>query len=151
MTETQLADTSPADAARARAAARVALGFLVITGAVVGLWALADPRGFYDSFPGAGRAWVSVDGPYNEHLVRDVGAAYTGFGVLALLGAVLARRAVVAAAGWAWLVFAAPHLVYHLAHTDLYETSDAVAQSLSLAGGVVFAAIAVWASRRLPT
>ena len=29
---------------------------------------------FYDDFPGLGRSWVAADGPYNEHLVRDVGA-----------------------------------------------------------------------------
>jgi hypothetical protein len=93
---------------------------------------------------------VSVDGPFNEHLVRDVGAAYAGFGLLALIGAVRLTRGIVMAAGWAWVVFATPHLVYHLAHTDLYSASDAVAQSISLGGGVAFAVAAIWASRRLP-
>jgi nucleoside-diphosphate-sugar epimerase len=149
MVDAERAPMSP-EATRARTVARIALAFLVFTGAMVGLWALADPRGFYDSFPGGGRTWVSVDGPYNEHLVRDVGAAYAGFGLLALIGAVRLTRGIVMAAGWAWVVFATPHLVYHLAHTDLYSASDAVAQSISLGGGVAFAVAAIWASRRLP-
>jgi hypothetical protein len=28
-----------------------------------------------------GRVWVAIDGPYNEHLVRDVGAAALGLGL----------------------------------------------------------------------
>ena len=31
------------------------------------------PAAFYDDFPGLGRMWVAPDGPYNQHLVRDVG------------------------------------------------------------------------------
>ena len=47
-------------------------------GAFVGAWALAAPRSFYDGFPMPGLlgAWVASDGPYNEHLVRDVGSLY---------------------------------------------------------------------------
>ena len=44
-----------------------------MTGQIRGL-GTPSPQSFYDDFPGLGRAWVSVDGPYNEHLVRDVGA-----------------------------------------------------------------------------
>ena len=39
----------------------------------VGLQALFAPRSFYDDFP-IGRGWVAMDGPYNQHLVRDVGS-----------------------------------------------------------------------------
>ena len=52
---------------------RVLLIIVGIGNAVVGLWAAVAPQSFYDDFPGAGRHWVAVDGPYNEHLVRDVG------------------------------------------------------------------------------
>ena len=47
---------------------------LAVSALTVGLWALLVPRSFYDDFPLPGRAWVSTLGPYNEHLVRDVGA-----------------------------------------------------------------------------
>ena len=64
---------------------RIALGYLAFVSLEVGIWAQFAPRSFYDDFPGLGRAWVRVDGPFNEHLVRDVGGLN-----LALAAAVLA-------------------------------------------------------------
>src|SRR4051794_22378518 len=64
---------------------RVLLIVMGAGNAVVGLWASLAPRSFYDDFPGAGRQWVAVDGPYNEHLVRDVAVLE-----LALLAVVVA-------------------------------------------------------------
>ena len=52
---------------------RLILGYLAVTSLLVGVWAQFAPRSFYDDFPGLGRVWVRVDGPFNEHLVRDVG------------------------------------------------------------------------------
>src|SRR3954471_13364403 len=55
-------------------AERVVLALLAFTSAGIGVWAAFAPRAFYDKFPGLGQVWVAVDGPYNEHLVRDFGA-----------------------------------------------------------------------------
>ncbi|WP_213816160.1 hypothetical protein [Glaciihabitans sp. dw_435] len=56
---------------------RIYLWITSIIGAVVGVWAAFLPLEFYDAFPGLGLGpWVAIDGPYNEHLVRDVGALY---------------------------------------------------------------------------
>ena len=52
---------------------RVGLGLLAVSAAIVGFWAEFAPKSFYDDFPGGGHHWVRVDGPYNQHLVRDVG------------------------------------------------------------------------------
>ncbi|MGZ4793552.1 MAG: hypothetical protein ACXWBO_16995, partial [Ilumatobacteraceae bacterium] len=52
---------------------RIALGYLAVVSIVIGVWAQFAPRSFFDDFPGFGRVWVHVDGPFNEHLVRDVG------------------------------------------------------------------------------
>lgn len=57
----------------ARTVLRVGLAVLAAMQALVG-WALVAPREFYDGFPIAGHAWVALLPPYNEHLVRDVGA-----------------------------------------------------------------------------
>ena len=57
----------------ARTTARVALGILAVIGLFVGVWATAAPHSFFSSFPGGGHMWAASDGPYNEHLVRDVG------------------------------------------------------------------------------
>ena len=51
----------------------IALAILAVNAALLGGWALVAPASFYRSFPGGGRSWVSIDGPYNEHLLRDVG------------------------------------------------------------------------------
>ncbi len=68
------------------AAQRVVAVVLAASGLYAGLWAATTPRSFYDSFLGLHRAWVSVDGPFNEHLVRDVGAALVGPRVGAAVG-----------------------------------------------------------------
>ena len=64
---------------------RVGLWFLVVSGVMVGAWAQFLPQAFYDSFPGLGRSWVSVDGPFNEHLVRDVGGLYLALSAVTLI------------------------------------------------------------------
>lgn len=67
---------------------RALLGYLAATGVPIGLWQLLWPRSFYVGFPGFGRAWVAVDGPYNEHLVRDVGGGTLALAALAVLALV---------------------------------------------------------------
>ena len=49
---------------------------LSVTPPFVGAWAPAAPSSFYADFPFPGRHWVRLLGPYNEHLVRDVGGLY---------------------------------------------------------------------------
>jgi len=61
---------------------RVVLFVLAVPAAYVGGWALLAPRSFFTSFPGLGYHWLVVDGPFNAHLVRDVGALYLALLVL---------------------------------------------------------------------
>jgi hypothetical protein len=98
-------------------------------GLTVGLWAAVGPRAFYDSFPGFGRTWIAGDGPFNEHLLRDVGALY-----LALAAASLAslRSRDTRAAGAAWTVFGVLHLGYHAAHLGGMAAVDVVGNVLAL-------------------
>lgn len=119
---------------------RAILLILAVTGAIVGIWATGWPRGFYDAFPGFDRHWVSMDGPYNAHLVRDVGAAYLALTALSLCAWRNALPALVRAAGVAWLVFGALHLAYHLGHLGMYGTSDKILNVVALGGSVVLAA-----------
>ena len=129
---------------------RCALIPLVLTGLVVGVWAAFAPRSFYDDFPGAGRVWVAVDGPYNEHLVRDVGTLNLALALVTVVAAVsLARAAVLAAAG-AWIIYSLPHLVYHLRHLDPYDTGDKVANVVALTGALVLPVIVLVAELRRP-
>lgn len=133
----------------ARSAVRLALALLVAQGLIVGVWAAAWPRSFYDDFPGGGRAWVSVDGPYNEHLVRDFGDLNLALAVVTLVALIALTRVVALAAALGWIVYQAPHLVYHLRHLDLYDTSDKVANVASLVLALVLPIVVLVGARRL--
>ena len=117
-----------------------AAALLTAQAAYVGVWAGLFPRAFYASFPGLNRYWVSPDGPYNEHLVRDVGGlhlALAAVGVLALIWRDDRSRALL---GTAWIVFGVLHLGYHLAHLNsLASAVDRVGELVALGGGVVLA------------
>lgn len=125
--------------------ARGVLAVLGLTALVVGGWALLAPRSFYDDFPGGGAHWIVVDGPFNEHLVRDVGGLYLA--LLAVTVSALLRTSTwncrVAAA--AWLTFGVPHLWYHAQHTDLLDGASAVANIVVLALGLALPASLLFA------
>ena len=118
---------------RTRLFLRVALAYLAVAGLLVGIWAGLAPRSFYADFPGLGRVWVAVDGPYNEHLVRDVGWLNLALAVATIWAAVTRTRAIVVAVALAWLVTSVPHLAYHLAHLDGLAPGDRVGEVVSLA------------------
>lgn len=122
---------------------RVALWVLAVSSTVVGAWALAAPRSFYDDFPGLGRVWVAVDGPFNEHLVRDVGALNLALAFVAATALVTGSVLVARAAGGAALVFGVPHLAYHALHLDGFEAADATALVAGLTLAVLAAVLAV--------
>jgi hypothetical protein len=128
---------------------RAALAALMLTGVVVGLWAAFAPRSFYDDFPGGGRAWVAPDGPYNEHLVRDVGSLNLALAVVAAVAPVTLARAAVLAAGLAWLVYGVPHLVYHARHLDVFDTSDKIANVVALGLAAVLPVVVLIGARSL--
>src|SRR5436305_15149206 len=110
---------------------------MAVTPLLVGVWATASPRGFYDQFPGAGHHWVSAVGAYDEHLVRDVGALYLGFLVLLAFAFVWVDRRLVQAALVSYAVAALPHLAYHTTTLDNFSTADAIAEIAALALNVV--------------
>ncbi len=115
------------------------LSVLLVVAAVAGLWALLAPRWFYDDFPTSSMHWVATDGPYNRHLVSDVGSFYLALGALTV--AALARPALSRLAGVVWLVFSVPHWLYHSAHLGLYGTRDQVLNEVTLVGVVILAAL----------
>lgn len=131
---------------------RLALGYLALQSINLGVWATFAPRSFYDGFPGFGRSWISLDGPYNEHLVRDVGALNLALAVVLVWALVTLDRQVVFAASVAAIAWGLPHVAYHAANTDGWAASDLVA---SLGGLTLFAAlpvaVAVMARRHLPS
>jgi hypothetical protein len=120
---------------------RVVLAVWAIVSVQLGIWATFAPRSFYDDYPGFGREWVRVDGPYNEHLVRDFGALNLALAVVTIAALVSFGRPLVIAVAIAWLAWGIPHLVYHLRHLDVYATDDKVLNVSALAALPVLAVV----------
>ena len=126
---------------------RIVLAVTVLIGLVIGIWAEFLPRAFYDAFPGFGLHWVDVAGPYDEHLVRDVGAFYLALAVAS--GAAIAARTAAPGrvVGLAWTVFGVLHLGYHLLHLE-GSTFDRVGNVVSLAVCLLLGILLVLPPRR---
>jgi hypothetical protein len=121
---------------------RVVLAVWAAVSVQLGIWAALAPRSFYDDFPGFGREWVRVDGPYNEHLVRDFGALNLALAVVTIAALITLSRPLVIAVAVAWLAWSVPHFVYHLRHLDMFlSTSDKVANVFLLGSLPVLAVV----------
>ncbi len=106
---------------------RFALGYLTVSSGLVAAWILIAPRAFYDNFPTGPASWVSAQPPYNEHLIRDFGAAGLGLAVVALLAVVWLDRRLVQAAAVAIFAGSLPHAIYHSTTTEAQSTADNIA------------------------
>jgi hypothetical protein len=69
--------------------------------------------------------------------------------VVTLVALIAFTRSVVLAAALGWIVYQTPHLVYHLRHLDLYDTSDKVANVTSLVLALVLPIVVLLGARRL--
>lgn len=123
---------------------------LVLASVVVGGWALFAPRSFYASFPGGGRHWVSVDGPYSEHLVRDFGALNLALASVTAIAAVKLERTVTQAASIGWLVFSVPRLIYHVGHMHDLDAVDRFGNLATLGAAVALGIAGLVLSRAGP-
>ncbi|HEX6342555.1 hypothetical protein [Umezawaea sp.] len=129
-------------------ARRIVLLLLALTAAVVGSWAYLAPVHWYSTFPGFGRRWLPVLGPYSEHLVKDVGAMYLGLLGLSLAAAWRATDTfTVRVAGVGWTVFNVLHLAYHLQHLGMYQPIDQVLNAVALSSFAVAGAVLLLPAR----
>ncbi|MFT4227743.1 hypothetical protein [Micropruina sp.] len=134
-----------------RALTRVLLVVLgVFFGLMPGVWAAFLPESFYADFPVVRPAWVAVDGPYNEHLVRDVGAMFLALGIIALFAAITGGLVEARLAGLGWLVFSSLHFAYHVSHLHVYETLDQWLNVVSQVATIVVAAVVLLLPPRRP-
>ena len=117
----------------------LATGTLTASALYVGSWAAVGPRSFYDAFPGLHRVWVGVDGPFNEHLVRDVGGLYLALAVAGLVALLRQETVATLMLGGAWTVFGTVHLTYHLHHLGAYGAIDVVGNVVALGGTLLLA------------
>jgi hypothetical protein len=125
----------------------IVLGFPAL---VIGVWASFAPRSFYDDFPGLGRMWVAPDGPYNEHLVRDVGELNLALVVVTAVAAFTLVPMLVRAVLAGWIVYSVPHLVYHLRNMSPFSTDDQVSIGASLALVPILAVVLLVIELRTP-
>jgi len=130
---------------------RAALALVAAAQAEIGVWGTLAPHSLYNGYPGAGHHWVSVLGPYDEHLVRDFAAGQLGLAVLLVCAAVWFERRLVLVAAAAFLAASLPHSASHLTTTDHLSTADDIA---SLGGFalelVLVAAAAISVGRNRP-
>jgi hypothetical protein len=111
---------------------RGGLGILALVQLGTGLWQLLLPDGFYRDFP-----TVSLAPPFNEHLMRDFGAANIAFGIIVVGVAVWLEKRYVALVLLAYLAFSVPHAVFHFTHLHDASAADVVFQLVSLGSAVV--------------
>ena len=111
---------------------RAGIVLLIVLDGMVGVWQYFFPRSFYDDFP-----TVSLDPPFNEHLVSDVGGLNIALvGVLVFAAVYLEYRLVLAAlTGFA--LYALSHFVFHVMHFDHFSLGDAVGVGTGLGFEVV--------------
>jgi hypothetical protein len=108
-------------------ALRAGLWFLTFVEIAVGLVATLAPRAFYDYVP-----WVNLMPPYSEHLMRDYGAMNLSLALVLVVAATTMQRRMVQVALGAYLLFAFPHLVFHVTHLENFTTAAAVGQTTAL-------------------
>lgn len=118
--------------ARSRRWVRAGMIYLTVTFLSIGLWATFDTKSFYDAFPGGGHRWVAGDGPYNAHLVSDVGVGYLAVGAVLLLAAVWMERRLIQAAMVGATLHNLFHLLFHLRNAS--EALDPVDRWVSNGG-----------------
>jgi hypothetical protein len=121
---------------------------LVVVNALVdaatGIFATVAPHTFYRHVIG-----VDLLGPYNEHLLSDVGGFYLGFAVLFGWAAVVMTPEIV------WPVCAAAtlttvlHFAFHAAHLTGFSTAQTVAQTAGLTISIAMPAAALLLTARI--
>ncbi|MEX5717132.1 hypothetical protein [Geodermatophilus maliterrae] len=134
-----------------RLAVKLLLAWFTLFGFTVGSWQAVFPASFYADFPGLGHHWVNPDGPYNEHLLRDVGLGGLAVGTVALVALATGVVWVARATGVAVVVVNLPHQLYHQAHVSVLPTAaDQVLQSVTLAVVSLTAIALVVLTLRMP-
>jgi hypothetical protein len=115
---------------------RAGLIFLAVSQGLAGSMQLLLPQVFYADVPSAQHAWVAMFPPYNEHLMRDVGASTLAYVLVLGVAAVSMQPRIVRTALAANLVFTVPHFVFHAAHLEHFLVADAIGQTVALGMGV---------------
>lgn len=111
---------------------RTGIWFLTFVELAVGIVATLTPRVFYDYVP-----WVDLAPPYSEHLMRDYGAMNLALALVFVVAAITMDRLMVRTALAAYVVFAIPHLLFHITHHQHYTATAAIGETTALAIAVL--------------
>jgi hypothetical protein len=106
---------------------RAGLWFLAASIAAVGVTATLLPSTFYHRAP-----WVAMNPPYSEHLMRDYGAMNLALALIMVVAAITMDRLMIRTSLAAYVVFAIPHLLFHVTHHQHYTTAQAVGETTAL-------------------
>jgi hypothetical protein len=131
--------TAPERRSKALSSIWVTIGLIIlaIPNLAAGLWGLLAPQHWFDNFPGWDPRLVAAFPPYNEHLAVDAASGLFASGLAAAIALGWRRREVVIVAMAAFLAFAVPHAIFHLAHpADALNGREDAVNSVSLWGEV---------------
>jgi hypothetical protein len=107
------------------------------------------PASFYWHFPGLSWAWVSLDGPYNEHLLRDIGGLNLAVAVLTLFALFTPTSTLLRTTAISSLVYQVSHTIFHTAHLKVLPSMlQQSLQVLVLSLGIIASLIILWGSRK---
>lgn len=98
----------------------------------LGLWAMADPRSFFEA--------LARFEPYNQHFLQDVGAFQVGLGVVLLLAGLSARADGLTVALIGVGVAATLHTVSHIVGRDLGGVPDRDIPAFAVIAAILLAA-----------
>ncbi|QWT25254.1 hypothetical protein KPL76_03600 [Subtercola sp. PAMC28395] len=123
------------------------LSLTAVIGLCVGIWAEFFHRSFYDTFPGLGLHWLIMMGPFNDHLISDVGSFYLALSAISIT-AIFTRSAFPGRlAGLGWAIFGVLHFYYHATNL-MGSTTDRVGNLVTLGLSALLGIILLFPSRR---
>jgi hypothetical protein len=96
----------------------IALGVLEVA---VGVWQYLFPLSFYTGLP-----TVSLDPPFNEHLMSDVGGLTLALAAVVIYAAVHLEHRLTCGSLIGYIVFAVSHGLFHVTHLAGCTAADAV-------------------------
>ena len=125
---------------------RMLLAAMATQHVVTGLTMTLGPLWFYENVLG-----VAELGPYNEHLLVDLGAMNLGLGLLATWAAVTMSLDLVRASCCCIAVVALAHLMFHAAHLHGLSGLEAAVELTALAAIAVLPTLVSILARTRPS
>lgn len=116
---------------------------MTIVDALIGVSAAFAPHAFYRHVLG-----VDLLGPYDAHLVTDVGGLYLGLAVAVAWAAWTLRPELIAGVCAGALLTQVLHFVFHATHLKAFSTPQAVVQAVLLAVQLLLPAVALGLNAR---